>query len=106
MRLPRPIAPVLGDGWTAELDLLNLPAMPAGRREFLHRVRQLNRERLDWSLAQKRAFNKIWSHLERVETSSSADACLGGERECGLNEYRYVHPRLAPSKVAGVAMKV
>ena len=105
MRVPRPIAPVLGDGWTAELDLLNLPAMPAGRREFLHRVRQLNRERLDWSLAQKRAFNKIWSHLERVERSSSADECLGGERECGLNKHRYVHPGLAPSKVAGVEMK-
>jgi hypothetical protein len=74
MQPPHTLSAVIKDGWTAELDLLNLPSMPSGNREFLQSVRQLNRDGLAWSLAQKRAFNKIWSHLERAEKSAPPSA--------------------------------
>lgn len=63
----RAAAPGSNDQWGADLDLLNLPCMPSGRQEFFHRVRRLNRESWRWTAAQKRAFNKIWSHLEQLE---------------------------------------
>ena len=63
----RAAAPSSSDQWGADLDLLNLPCMPSGRQEFFHRVRRLNRESWRWTSAQKRAFNKIWSHLEQLE---------------------------------------
>jgi hypothetical protein len=74
MQPPHTLSAVIQDGWTAELDLLNLSSMPCERREFLQSVRQLNRDYLAWSLAQKRAFNKIWSHLERIEKSAPPSA--------------------------------
>lgn len=74
-------APASSDQWGADLDLLNLPCMPSGRHEFFHRVRRLNRESWRWTPAQKRAFNKIWSHLEQLELHQAQDQPL----ETGLN---------------------
>lgn len=60
------------DEWGADLDLLNLPCMPSGRHDFFQRVRRLSRETWRWTPAQKRAFNKIWTHLEWLEQQNYA----------------------------------
>ena len=67
MELPSSSAPTMHGPWGVDLDLLDLPCMPSGRKEFFHRVRRLNRESWRWTPAQKRAFNKIWGHLEQLE---------------------------------------
>jgi hypothetical protein len=61
------ISPSSGDHWGADLDLLNLPCMPSGRQEFFQRMLRLRGDSWHWTPAHKRAFNKIWSHLERLE---------------------------------------
>lgn len=41
--------------------------MPSGRQEFFRRIRQMNQGVFEWSIAHNRAFNKIWTYLERLE---------------------------------------
>lgn len=59
------------DRWGVDLDLLDLPCMPADRQDFFQRVQRLHRECWPWSAAQNRAFNKIWGHLEQLEAPDS-----------------------------------
>jgi len=66
--------------WGADLDLLDLPCMPADRRDFFRRVQRLQRECWRWSPAQNRAFNKIWGHLEQLETPIAPDRPAGSAR--------------------------
>lgn len=68
MTAPRDVTTSPHEQWGADLDLLNLPCMPSGRQEFFQRVQRLHRQSGRWTLAQKRAFNKIWSHLELLES--------------------------------------
>lgn len=78
MTQSRAVLPASHDQWGEDLDLLNLPCMPSGRHDFFQRVRRLSRETWRWTPAQKRAFNKIWSHLEWLEQQElvpNDDAC-------------------------------